>query len=108
MEKERLCQHLEDIVRQLGISLRYESLHQSGYSAKGGLCSINGKRHLIIEKTKKTPEKIKQLIQCLKEMDLEGVYIKPAVRDLLNIPRPETERSGQRMGQEKEDDTQAD
>jgi hypothetical protein len=103
MEPEQLCQYLEDLIRQLGISLRYENLRQPGYSTQGGLCSIKGKHHLIIEKSNKTPEKIKQLVQCLRGMDLEGIYIKPAVRESLNIPYRERKTAGKKKEKEKDD-----
>ena len=83
MEAEQLCQYLEDVIRRLGITLRYENLGHPGYATTGGLCSIKGKYHLIIEQSNETHQKIKHLINCLRVMDLEGIYIKPAVRELL-------------------------
>jgi hypothetical protein len=84
MELERLCQYLEDLLQQLDISVRYEDLSDPDISAQSGLCKVKGRHHYIVDRSETLSGKVRLLSQCLKGMDLDGVYIKPAIRNLVD------------------------
>lgn len=83
MNSDQLYEHLENLAEQLGISIRYEDL--SGHEAKAtsGLCKVKGRLYYIMDRSKPLPEKIRLLKECLRQTNLEGVYLLPAVRQLL-------------------------
>ncbi len=94
MELERICQYLEDLLEQLDISVRYEDLSDPDLSAQSGLCKVKGRSHYIVDRSETLSEKIRLLSKCLKGMDLDGVYIKPAIRNLLDDSQKERKGEG--------------
>ena len=87
MEEQALLQLLEALARQLGIALRYESVNGEDSSSTGGLCRIKGAYVLIIHSQASDREKIRLLTQTLRQFPLNEIYLKPALRDLLDDPR---------------------
>ncbi|NVL91215.1 MAG: hypothetical protein HWN69_09560 [Desulfobacterales bacterium] len=83
MEPEKTYQHLENLAGQLGISIRYESFHDQAAPTRSGLCKVKGRYFYIMDSSKSVSEKIKLLSQCLSGMDLDGIYVVPAIRKLL-------------------------
>ena len=90
MEPKKTYQHLEDLAQQLGISIRYEDLYDPEVSATSGLCKVRGRHFYIMDRSKSLPDKIRLLSQCLCRMDLDSVYLLPAIRELLNAARRTT------------------
>ena len=90
MEPEKTYQYLEDLAEQLGISIRYDDLCDPEVPATSGLCKVRGRHFYIMDRTNGVSEKIRLLSQCLCRMDLDGVYVLPAIRELLNAARTTT------------------
>jgi hypothetical protein len=84
MEPEKAYEHLVKIAEQLNISVRCDDLRQSGFAVRSGLCKIRGERVFIMDTAKNTAEKVRLLADCLSQMNLEGIYVLPAVRILLD------------------------
>jgi len=78
-----LLEHLENIVIRLGIELRYENLGLSGIRSEGGYCRVAGKQMILIN-TKDSPRrKITILAKSLNKVNLEGIFIPPVVRRVI-------------------------
>ena len=92
MEPERFYGHLEELMHQLGITLRYENLGNVGVPVQSGLCNIKGRLFFIMDRSESLSEKIRLLTACLNKMNLDGVYIKPAVRERLTGKTMEGDR----------------
>ena len=92
MEPEKTYQHLENLAEQLGISVRYDDLYDPEVPATSGLCKVKGRHFYIMDRSKSLSEKIRLLGQCLCRMDLDGVYLLPAIRELLNTARNSPDR----------------
>ena len=90
MEREKTYQHLEDLAEQLGISIRYDDLCDPQAPAKSGLCKLRGRHLYIMDRSTRLSEKIRLLSECLCRMDLDGVYVLPAIRRLLDAARGTT------------------
>ena len=84
MTPEQLLQELKDLSENLGISVSEENLKASGFKVKSGLCTVKGKKLLIIDKTKPTDQKIDIIAECLASQPLDSVYLIPAVRELVS------------------------
>ena len=52
-------------------------------SSTGGLCSVEGQHILILNSKTSLQEKIQVAIRALRQFDLNEIYIKPGVRELL-------------------------
>jgi hypothetical protein len=85
MDEQFIIGQLEGLVERFGIQIRYEPMHQDEESVKivGGMCRLKEEYVVIINSKATFAEKIRALGETLKHFDLDGVYILPAVRELL-------------------------
>lgn len=78
MVESEILSNLENIVSQLGIHLRYEK-----GDFQGGVCRLRDARVLIINKSLQIQQKIEVIAKELSQIDLSGVFIIPALRELI-------------------------
>jgi hypothetical protein len=83
MTEMMLLEHLEEIALRLGIELRYENLGQAGVRSDGGYCKLAGKPMIIINRRDSQRRKISILARSLNKLNLDGIFIPPAIRKLL-------------------------
>jgi hypothetical protein len=86
LEDEILLHQLEELANRLGIAVRHEPVSVEESSGAGGLCRLKGKYVLIIHSQASVQEKVRLFIDALKQFPLSGIYIKPALRELLEGP----------------------
>jgi len=77
---------LEALAWSLGVEVRYERIPQDDVAIAGGLCRLKGKNVIVIDARASAKERIRTLVQALKPFDLTDVYIRPALRELLEKP----------------------
>ena len=85
MDDESLLAQLESVCRALGIKVRYEPCEE----APGGLCELRGERLVIVDDALPAARRAAVLAAALAELDTEGLYMPPAVRDLIERQRPD-------------------
>ena len=73
---------LEELADKLGIPIRYEIIKDE-LTGPGGLCRIEGKFILIINSQVTVREKIQIMTEALRRFDLGNIYVRPALRELL-------------------------
>ncbi len=83
MNDASLLQHLEDIAHRLGIELRYEALGTNGLRCEGGYCRAGGKQMILINRKDSRQRKIRILAKALGKANLEGVFVPPRVRQII-------------------------
>jgi len=83
MDDNSALSQLEGLAHQLGIQIRYEKIAEEELKSTGGLCRVKGENVIIINSKATTKHKIKTLGKALKNFDLSNVYIRPALRELL-------------------------
>ena len=85
MDDHTTLMMLEELADKLGISIRYDKIKPDEDDAvlSGGLCRVKGAPVIIINSGTATSRKIQVLVNALKHFDLDGVYIRPALRELL-------------------------
>jgi len=74
---------LEALAYSLGAEVRYEKIPQDDVAISGGLYRLKGKNVIVIDSRATTKDRIRILVQALKPFDLADVYIRPALRELL-------------------------
>lgn len=79
MRKAELTKELIELIENLGITIRKEK----GLFTEG-LCKLNDKKIILINKISNEDRVIHILIQSLLTIDLENLYIKPVVRELID------------------------
>jgi len=96
MDQDALIWQLEQLARGFGIKIRQEpiSLDEEGINVVGGLCKLKGEQLLIINSKASIKDKIRAFVQALSNFDLDQVYIRPAIRALIERFEAEKTRSG--------------
>jgi hypothetical protein len=86
MDEEAIMEQLEELARRFGIQIRYEPIKQDEDLVKivGGLCLLRGEYVVIIDSKATMRDKIRTLAEAVKYFDLDQVYIRPALRELLD------------------------
>ena len=83
MDDHIALDQLEALAYSLGVEIRYEKLPQDDVTISGGLYRLKGKNVIVLDSRAKAKDRIRTLVQALKPFDLTNVYIRPALRELL-------------------------
>ena len=86
IDEHTLTGLLEEIIEGLGVRIRYEVIGQEEDSVHvlGGLCLLRGEYVLIVNSSATPRDRIETLGKALKHFDLGRIYVRPALRDLLD------------------------
>ena len=84
MKPDQLYHNLKETAEKIGITVKEHNFRNAGIHVASGLCKIREEQFFIMNKRLSVREKIEALAECLKEMNLDTVYVVPAVRELLN------------------------
>ena len=84
MNDTTILQNLEAIAEKLNIKVNYENLRKRHVFSKGGFCRLKDDKIVIIDNTLNLSEKIDVLADALSQLDLEDMYMPPAVRKILD------------------------
>lgn len=82
MPPPELLKSLETLAGQLNVALRYEE-----GEFQGGLCRVRGRNMIILPLAAPVEEKIERLASGLANFDMDKVYVRPLIRDLLDRVR---------------------
>ncbi len=85
LNEEVLLNQLKELAEKIGIEIQLKNLTMDEASSSGGLCLINEKYILFIHTGASIREKIQVMTEALRKFDLENIYVKPAIRELLDI-----------------------
>ena len=83
MKPEQIYQELRGVADKLGVGVEEHNFRNAGIRVKSGACIVHGKPMVIIDKHKSIGKKIRILASALSKLPHEGVYIVPAVRELI-------------------------
>ena len=78
MNKDKLYNEFEDLAVKLGMRI----IKGKG-DFKGGACILKDEKIIVVNERKPIEQKLKILASCFNKIDLEGVYIVPALRILI-------------------------
>jgi hypothetical protein len=78
MQKEALLEELRQTCEQLGYRIRYEK-----GDFDGGHCILREQRLLIVNRRFTVDRKIATVARALGELGIDAIYIKPAIRELI-------------------------
>ena len=84
MDKDILLHQLEDLAEKLGIEIRYESIETENAFSPGGLCRVEDRYFLIINRDVSQQAKIQTLGRALVKFDLSNLYLRPWLRGFLS------------------------
>ena len=75
MKHEEMIQELQDVARQMGITVRFD---QGNF--EGGYCILRAQQLLLVNRRLQPARKASVLARALREIGLDSVFVKPAVR----------------------------
>ena len=75
MKPEKLLLELEEIIEQLGYTIRKER-----GNFKGGFCVLEGEKMIMVNKNHPVDVQGNLIVKFLFDTDLTDIFIKPAVR----------------------------
>ncbi len=78
MKHEDLITELQDVARQLGVTVRYER-----GDFEGGYCILKTEKVMLVNRRLLPARKAVVLALALQEIGLDAVFIKPAVREFI-------------------------
>ena len=86
MDEQTIIDQLEELAERFGIQIRYEPIRQDEDLVRvvGGLCLLRREYVLIIDSKAAMRDKIRTFAEALRHFDLDQIYIKPVLRDLLD------------------------
>lgn len=81
---EQLCDELKTLAERLGVKVREENLlREAGYHTRSGMCRVKGEDVLFVDRTLPAGDRVEILVEELSRRDLQGIYVSPALRRLL-------------------------
>ena len=83
---------LEAAADKLNVKVSYEALQET--VGGGGLCKVKGTFRVIIDKRGTVGEKVSTLARALSTFDLEGIFLTPAARDIVEQHQALLRQSG--------------
>jgi len=81
MDDQTLLHHLEQLAEGLGVEISYEAA-----GGRAGLCLLRGQKRAIVDHKLTVSARVEALAAILADCDIEGLYVPPAVRQLLERP----------------------
>lgn len=82
-----LLDRLKEVADSVGMEVREEKLHRdAGYSVQSGLCTVDGKEVMLLDRKVPVAERLELLAIALKDSDLAGQYLDPELRELIDGP----------------------
>ena len=75
MKKEKLYIEFENLAEKLGLRV----IKGKG-DFQGGFCIVKDEKVIVVNKNKPIEQKLKILATCFNKIDLNGIYIMPALR----------------------------
>ncbi len=83
MEPERIYRELCSVAERLGVVVSERNLKGTNPPTKSGICKTGGRYIVVIDKTEPVAGRIELLASCLNRIDLDNVYLMPAIRTVL-------------------------
>lgn len=78
MKQQEIVAELEEVAKQLGVTIRYEK-----GDFEGGFCILKTQKVLIMNKKLMPNRKAAVLAVAMQEIGLDNVFVKPAVREYI-------------------------
>ena len=79
-----LLDRLKGVAERVGLYVREEKLLSgAGYSIRSGLCRVNGKDTVMLDRGLSAGERADVLAAALAKMDLAGLYMEPDLRRVI-------------------------
>ena len=83
MTKKEILKELEETAKKLSYEVSYEALKKTGPFVKSGFVKLNDRKIILIDKELNVNMKVDVMLNILHTENLEEVYVKPFVKDMI-------------------------
>ena len=83
MKAEQIYQELKELADKFDITVSEQNFRNAGIRVQSGLCKVRNKNRCIIDKHLRLQRKVDALAACLSELPHESIFVRPAVRKVL-------------------------
>jgi hypothetical protein len=83
VDNATLLRMLEEALDRLGVTIRVEAMPEES-RISGGLCAVKGKYSVIISPRANTAEQVEVLLDALRQLDTESIWLPPFVRERIS------------------------
>ena len=87
MKAEDIIEELQDVARQIGVTIRFEK-----GDFEGGYCVLREQRLVLINRRLMLSRKASLLALALQNIGLETIFLKPAIRQYIEDEAVKAER----------------
>jgi hypothetical protein len=96
MEPQLIWMLLNDLAGRLGVEVRLERLEDGEeFNVRGGLCRLGPRLVAFVDRRLTVAGRNRQLGLALAGQDLNGLFLRPALREFLEGLQPEHDRGDQ-------------
>ena len=88
MKTDLMIEELNEIARQLGVTIRYDR-----GDFEGGYCILKEQKLLLVNRRLLPARKASVLATAMSEIGLENVFVKPAIREFIEDEVAKASRS---------------
>jgi hypothetical protein len=81
--KKEILSELERVAQKLSYEISYEALKKTAPYVKSGAVKLEDKKMILIDKELSTDRKIGVILEAIKKEELEGIFIKPYVKEII-------------------------
>jgi hypothetical protein len=78
-EYQQLIDELKEVALQKGIKVRFEK-----GDFNGGYCILKSEKVIVINKLAQTQRKLVILVEALKEVGVDDIFINPKIRNIID------------------------
>lgn len=87
MDPARSLAELEAVAARVGVVVRTEAFGDELLAGCTGLCRVRGRAMVFIDASQSVGARCRALARALSAIDLDGVFMRPALRRLIEASR---------------------
>lgn len=102
MDNKKVFHELCGVAERLGIRVMQRVLKTRPIRVQSGLCTVRGEPRIIIDRNLSDAEKVEVIAEGLSSFDLEGIFLVPHLREVLERYRKSPAEQGEGGGEARE------
>ena len=83
MKQDQIYQELVELLEKFDVTVSEQNFKATRTKTKGGFCIVKNEKMFILDKALKLNRKIDMLIDYIRTLPHEDMYVVPKIRDLL-------------------------
>ena len=83
MKQEQIYQELVELLEKFDVTVSEHNFKATRTKTKGGFCIVKNEKFFILDKNLKINSRIELLVDYIRSLPHEDIYVVPMVRELL-------------------------